>query len=76
MPYLTCPGCTARERASEAAPAAVRRAAGGCKSGWGRLLSVTNAIESGTCRQGTVAGHRLGALEGDRGVIAAHRVSC
>ena len=22
------------------------------KSGWGRLLSVTNAIESGTCRQG------------------------
>ena len=45
---------------SEAAPEAV---GGGCQSGWGRLLSVTNAIEAGTCRQGA-AGHRLGALEG------------
>ena len=25
---------------------------GGCQSGWGRLLSVTNAIEAGICRQG------------------------
>ena len=25
---------------------------GGCQSGWGRLLSVTNAIEAGACRQG------------------------
>ena len=31
----------------------------------GRLLSVTNAVEAGaTCRQGDVAGRRLGALEG------------
>ena len=39
--------------ASEGAPEAVRQAVGGgCQSGWGRLLSVTSAIESGTCRQG------------------------
>ena len=32
---------------------AVRQAfGGGCQSGWGRLLSVTNAIEAGTGRQG------------------------
>ena len=38
---------------SEAAPEVVRQAVGGgCQSGWGRLLSVTNAIEAGTCRQG------------------------
>ena len=42
-----------REGTSEAAPAAGRRAVGGgCQSGWGRLLSVTNAIEAGTWRQG------------------------
>ena len=41
------------EGASEAAPEAVRVAVGGgCRSGWGRLLSVTNAIEAGTWRQG------------------------
>ena len=35
------------------APEAVRSAVGGgCQSGWGRLLSVTNAIEAGTCRSG------------------------
>ena len=57
-------GCIRREGASEAAPEAFRRAiGGGCQSGWGRLLSVTNAIEAGTCRQGGVAGRRLGALE-------------
>ena len=34
------------------APEAVRQAVGGgCRSGWGRLLSVTNAVEAGTCRQ-------------------------
>ena len=33
------------------------------KAGWGRLLSVTNAIEAGTWRHG----HRLGALEGGGG---------
>ena len=32
---------------------AVRQAVrGGCQSGWGRLLSVTNAIEAGTGHQG------------------------
>ena len=41
------------EGTSEAAPVAVRQAVGGgCRSGWGRLLSVTNAIEAGTWRQG------------------------
>ena len=53
---------------SEASPQAVRQAVGrGCQIGWGRLLSVTNAIEAGTCRQGDVAGSRLGALERGRG---------
>ena len=37
---------------------------GGCAQPLGRLLSVTNATQAGTCRQGTVAGRRLGALEG------------
>ena len=46
-------GSIRREGASEAAPAAVGQAiGGGCQSGWGRLLSVTNAIEAGTWRQG------------------------
>ena len=43
-------GCIRREGTSEAAPEAVRQAVGGgCQSGWGRLLSVTN-VEAGTCR--------------------------
>ena len=38
-----------RQGTLEAAPRAVRQAVGGgCQSGWGRLLSVTNAIEAGT----------------------------
>ena len=41
---------------------------GGCHSGWGRLVSVTNAIETGTGVRGTVAGHWLGGLEGGGGV--------
>ena len=42
-----------REGTAQAAPEAVRQAVGGgCQSGWGRLLSVTNAIEAGTCRRG------------------------
>ena len=50
-------GCIRREGASEAAPEAVRQAVGGgCQSGWGRLLSVTNAIEAGTWRQGDSGG--------------------
>ena len=41
------------EGTSEAAPEAVRQAVGGgCQSGWVRLLSVTSAIEAGTCRPG------------------------
>ena len=46
-------GCIRREGTSEAAPEAVRQAVGGgYQSGWGRLLSVTNAIDAGTWRQG------------------------
>ena len=46
-----------REGASEAAPAAVRQAfGGGCQSGWGRLLSVTNAIEAGQARHALLEG--------------------
>ena len=46
-------GCIRREGALEAAPEAVRQAVrGGCQSGWGRLLLVTNAVEAGTWRQG------------------------
>ena len=42
-----------REGTSEAAPEALGQAVGGgCESVWGRLLSVTNAIEAGTWRQG------------------------
>ena len=45
-------GCIRREGTSEVASEAVGQAVGGgCQSGWGRLLSVTNAIEAGTCRQ-------------------------
>ena len=37
----------------EAVPEAVRQAVGGgCQSGWGQLLWVTNAIEAGTWRKG------------------------
>ena len=46
-------GSITREGTPEAAPEPVRQAVGGgCQSGWGRLLSVTNAIEAGTWRQG------------------------
>ena len=54
-------GCIGREGTSEAASEAVRQAVGGdCRSGWGRLLSVTRATEAGTW--GTV-----GAVEGGGG---------
>ena len=53
--------CFRREGASAAALDGVRQAVGGgCRSGWGRLLSVANAIEAGTCCQGD----GLGALGG------------
>ena len=46
-------GCIRRDGTSEAAQEAVGQANGrSCQSGWGRLLSVTNAIETCTCRQG------------------------
>ena len=41
-----------REGTSEVAPEAARQAVGGgCQSGWGRLLSVANAVDAGTCCQ-------------------------
>ena len=50
-------GCMRREGTSEAAPEAVRQAVGGgCRSGWGRLLSVENATEAGTWRRGCCVG--------------------
>ena len=64
-------GCVRRQGIFDAAPEAARQAVGGgCQSGWGRLLSVTNAIEPGPWRQETVAGHRLGALEGGGGATS------
>ena len=58
--------------ASEAAPAAVRQAVGGgCRSGWGQLLSVTNAIEAGTCRLGDTSWASAGRPEGWGGVGGA-----
>ena len=46
-------GCIRRRGTSEAAPEPVRQAVGGgCRSGCGRLLSVTDAVEAGTWRQG------------------------
>ena len=50
--YATCrgqdQGCIRRGGTSEAVRWTV---GGGRQSGWGRLMSVTNAIEAGTCRQ-------------------------
>ena len=55
-----------REGDLEAAPVLVGQAVGeGCHSGWGWLLSVTNAVALAV-RQ-TEAGHKLGALEGGGG---------
>ena len=54
-------GCIRRGRTSEATPEAIRQAiGGGCQSGWGRLLSVTNAIEAGTWRSGDSGWARAG----------------
>ena len=57
-------GCVRREGASEAVGQAV---GGGCQSGWGRLLSVTNASEAGTWRQGDSGGVCAGVRERVRG---------
>ena len=62
-------GCIGREGALEAAPEAVRQAVGGgCQSGWGRLLSVTNAVEAGTGRQGESGWASAGRPGGGGGV--------
>ena len=46
-------GCIGRDKTSEVVPEAVGQAVeAGCQSGWGPLLSVTNGIEAGVCRQG------------------------
>ena len=42
----------------------------------GRLLSVTNASDVGVCRQKTVAGHTLGALEGGGGYLPPPPLQC
>ena len=63
------PRCIRRGGTSEAAPEAVRQAVGGgCQSGRGRLLSVTNAAEAGTWRQGDSGWAYAGRLEGAGGV--------
>ena len=51
------PAIPRREGTSETATEAVGWAVGGgCESGWGRLLSVANAVEVGTW---LLAGHRV-----------------
>ena len=55
LQHYTTPGqgCIRTEGTAYAAPEAITQAVvGGHQSGWGRLPSVTNAIEAGTCRQG------------------------
>ena len=57
--------CIRREGASEAAPAAVREAVGGgCQSGWGGYCPLQMPLKPALGIRKTVAGHRLGALEG------------
>ena len=41
---------------------------GGCQSGWERLLSVTNAIEAGTCHSGDSGWAEVGHPEGGGGL--------
>ena len=54
---------------SEGVTEAVRRAdGGGCQSGWGRLLSVTNAIEAGTWGSGDSGWASTGRPERGGGV--------
>ena len=61
-------GFIRRGGTSEAVPEAVRQAVGGgYRSGWGRLLSVTNAIEPGTWRQRDIGWAKAGRLGGGRG---------
>ena len=61
-------GCIRREGTSGVAPEAVRQAVGGgCQSGWMQLLSVTNAIETGTWRPGDRGWALAGRLGGGGG---------
>ena len=58
-------GCIRREGTLEAAPEAVGQAVGGgCQSGWGRLLSVTNATTAGACHHGESLGIGWAAWRG------------
>ena len=65
-----CPeGCRRREGASEAVPEAVRQAVGGgCRSGWGGYCRLQMALRPALGVRGTLAGRRLGALEGGGGL--------
>ena len=57
-----------RAGTSEMAAEAVGQAVGGvCQSGWGPLLSVTNAVEAGTWRQGDSGWALAGRLGGSGG---------
>ena len=57
-------GCIRREGASEAAPEAMRQAVeGGCQSGWGGYCRLQMPLRLALGVRGTVAGHRLGALD-------------
>ena len=58
-------GCIRREGTAEAAPEAVRQAVeGGCQSGWGGYCRLKMPLKLALGVRETVAGHRLGALEG------------
>ena len=55
--------CIRMRGTSEAAPEAARQSVGGgCQSGWGQLLSVTNAIEARRTRTPRFAYHLLPTL--------------
>ena len=57
--------CMRMEGTSEAAPETVRQAlGGGCQSGWGGCCRLQMPLSLVLGVRGTVAGHRLGALEG------------
>ena len=52
MRWWACPDPLQRSTTGGALEAVGQAVGGVCQSGWGRLLSVTNAIEAGTWRQG------------------------
>ena len=65
-------GCVRRAGASEAAPEAVRQAVGEClrQAVGGGYCRLPMPLKSALGVRGTVAGHRLGALEGGGGALA------